>query len=582
MDQVTAAAQTVSIALVGSGGAGAITAGQLLLQAAGRAGWYGLMTRSVGPQIRGGEAAALIRLARHPIDGHDDRFDYLVALDWRNVERFEAEIPLGPDSLVIADATAGDIPAPIAASGARTAALPFADLAKAIPGARPNIIALGAIAALIGLPEAALAEAVGKALTGKGVPEGAAAAAVRAGAEAAGALAAPHQAADASNDAVNGAANGHDRWSITGNQASAVGALRGGIRFVSMYPITPATDMLEWLAPRFEQVGGHLIQAEDEIAALNMVVGASYAGVPSLTATSGPGLALMTETIGLAVTAEVPVVIVNVMRGGPSTGIPTKSEQVDLNIALYGLHGDAPHVVVAATSVADCLFATQWSVHLAETLQTAAIVLTDQFMAQAKAVIDVPPNLSFATQRLIAEAGTDDYKRYALTETGVSPMALPGVPSLQYTADGLEHNERGTPSSQVDDHQKQLDKRADKLTGFDYGDHWADIEGDGDIAVITWGSSTGPVREALARARADGLQARLIALRLLLPVQPERLAAALEGAGRVLIVEQSHSAQFHSYLRAHYDLPPEVRTLARPGPLSIRPGEICAALADWS
>ncbi len=161
--------------------------------------------------------------------------------------------------------------------------------------------------------------------------------------------------------------------------------MRGGVRFAAAYPITPATEILEWLAPNLPQVGGVLLQAEDELASINMIIGASFGGTPALTATSGPGLSLMIEALGLATAAEMPIVVVDVMRGGPSTGIPTKSEQADLNIAVYGLHGDAPHLVLAPQSVADCLFTTQWAVHLAEALQTPAIVLSDQFVGQAQA-----------------------------------------------------------------------------------------------------------------------------------------------------------------------------------------------------
>jgi pyruvate/2-oxoacid:ferredoxin oxidoreductase alpha subunit len=162
------------------------------------------------------------------------------------------------------------------------------------------------------------------------------------------------------------------------------------VRFVAAYPITPATELLEWMAPALEQVGGVLVQAEDELASINMALGASYGGVPSLTATSGPGLSLMTEALGLAVAAELPVVVVDVMRGGPSTGIPAKSEQSDISIATQGLHGDAPRLVVVPNSIEDCLVSTQWAVHLAESLQVPALVLSDQFFGQTRAVVDRP------------------------------------------------------------------------------------------------------------------------------------------------------------------------------------------------
>ena len=158
--------------------------------------------------------------------------------------------------------------------------------------------------------------------------------------------------------------------------------------------------MLEWLAPSLVKVGGVLLQAEDELAAINMIIGASYGGTPSLTATSGPGLSLMIEALGLATSAEVPIVVVDVMRGGPSTGIPTKSEQGDLNIAIYGLHGDAPHLVLAPQSVADCLFTTQWATYLAEAMQAPAIVLSDQYIGQARAAIERPADVAFIGARI--------------------------------------------------------------------------------------------------------------------------------------------------------------------------------------
>src|SRR5690606_1398618 len=249
------------------------------------------------------------------------------------------------------------------------------------------------------------------------------------------------------------------RWRLTGNEATGLGAVEGGIRFAAAYPITPATEVLEWLAPALRKVGGVLVQAEDELAAINMIIGASYGGTPSLTATSGPGLSLMVEALGLATASEVPVVVVDVMRGGPSTGIPTKSEQADLNIAVYGLHGDAPHLVLAPQSVADCLFTTQWATYLAEALQTPAIVLSDQFIGQTQAAIEQPAHVAFVGQRTKASDVAGGYKRYALAANGVSPMAIPGTPGAQYTADGLTHTERGTPTSSAADHQIQLDKR---------------------------------------------------------------------------------------------------------------------------
>jgi 2-oxoglutarate ferredoxin oxidoreductase subunit alpha len=563
----------VSIALAGSGGSGVMTAGTLLLTAAANAGYYGLMVRTSGPQIRGGEAAALLRIAPHVIDGLDDRFDALVALDWGNVQRFADEIPLGHGSVVIGEEAEGAAPDIFQQSGARCCAVPFKKTAKSIAGSWANMVALGVAGTLAGLPREALHEAARGSLK-KAEAIAANLAAIDAGIAAAkdigGVRALPPP-----------SSGKRGRWLISGNEAAGYGAIRGGVRFVAAYPITPATEMLEWMAPALAKIGGALVQAEDELASVNMIVGASYGGVPSLTATAGPGLALMTEGIGLAVASETPIVVVDVMRGGPSTGIPAKSEQSDLSIAVNGLHGDAPRLVLAPTSIADCIATTQWAVTLAETLQAPAIVLSDQFLGQSRAVIDPPDGVASADSRLTVAPNAPDYKRYRDTPSGISPMAVPGNPGTVYTADGLEHTEAGIPSSNASDHAKQLDKRARKLAQFDFGGRWADVEGEGDAAVITFGSASIAVREAVARLAAKGVRVKLVVLRLLAPLKPEVLGKALDGVTRVLVVEQNHSAQFHRYLRSIVDLPARQQSFHRPGPLPLRPGELADTIAAW-
>ena len=558
---------SVSVALVGSGGAGVMTAGNMLLEAAAHAGYYAIMTRSSGPQIRGGEAAAMIRIARDPIECMTDNFDVLAAVDWENVQRFGAEIPLAPGSFIVSDPDQAEPPEVFTRSGAAAVHVSLKKMAKAIPDGRANMLLLGFVAAMIGLPDEAVSQAVEKALAKRPAALAPSLAAVAAGRHASRTCPPCGQLEPAPPRATQ-------RWLITGNEAAGYGAIKGGVRFVAAYPITPATELLEWMSPALAEVGGTLVQAEDELASINMAIGGSYGGVPSLTATSGPGLALMVESLGLAVASETPVVVVDVMRVGPSTGIPTKSEQGDLNIALYGLHGDAPHLVLAPNSVADCLFTTEWAVRLAEALQAPAIVLSDQFLGQTRAVIDRPADRpgDRPGPRLVAEANQPGYKRYSLTPDGVSPMAIPGTPGVAYTADGLEHGERGTPSSQGVDHLAQLDKRQRKLDHFEYGAGWADVEGDGDLAVITFGSCTGVLREALARARSDGIGARLVSLRLLSPAQPSRLAAALDGVRRVIVIEQNHTGQFFRHLRAEYDPARRGHVAAPPGRPAVQPG----------
>lgn len=566
-------AAAFALAISGSGGAGAMRAGEILLEAAARAGLYGVMTRAMGPQIRGGEAVALLRLSSAPVSAPADRFDLLIAIDWENFTRFTEEVPLGPASLVLADPDQGPVPQAVADAGARVAPLACKALTRKFPGGRANMVALGAAARLLGLPLALLEEIIAAQLGRKGAEAMAANRAALAFGAAAELAELPQRLSPAADRPV--------RWTLSGNQATGLGALAGGVRFAAAYPITPATEVLEWLAPALAETGGVLLQAEDELAAINMTIGAAFGGVPAMTATSGPGLALMMEALGLAVASETPLVVVDVMRGGPSTGIPTKSEQSDLDIALHGLHGDAPHLVLAPNGIGDCRRTTEWAVGLAETLQTPALVLSDQAMGQSRAVLPPPPPAARTPGRRVAESNMPDYMRYVATEDGISPMARPGTPGAAHVADGLEHTPRGAPSAAARDHAAQLTKRARKLERFEVGPDWADAEGEGNVAILTWGSPTAAACEAASRARARGMAVRVISLRLLLPAQPARLAALLAGVDRTLVVEQSHGQQFHRYLRAFYDLPAEVQVFARPGPLPIRPGEILDRLSLW-
>jgi 2-oxoglutarate/2-oxoacid ferredoxin oxidoreductase subunit alpha len=527
------------------------------------------MTRSTGPQIRGGEAAAMVRLGVEPVHCQDDRVDLLVALDWGKAERFADELVLDAHSLVMMDPTkahrrSGSSPRGAARRG------PVRAMAKAHAGARVNTVAVGLIAALLGLDAEARARTVCSLFERKG------------------------------SRLVDGALRRPEcrlcrrrrsRVSLHAGHAGAPPALAGhrqrGRRhgrparrgaFLRRLPDHALDGNAGVAGGQPAQVGGCLVQAEDELASINMCIGASFGGVPAMTATSGPGFSLMVEALGLAVATETPVVVVDVMRGGPSTGIPTKSEQADLNIAVNGLHGDAPHLVLAPNGIGDCLTTTQWAVHLAEALQCPAVVLSDQLMGQARAAIEPPSRHAWLAARRSTGAGGSSYQRYADLPDGVSPVAIPGTPGGEYTATGLTHMASARPSAMVADHHRQLDKRRRKLERFDYGEHWADIEGDGPLGLITWGSTTQAAREAAARLRAEGVAVRLVSLRLLSPLDPVRIDGALEGVERLLVAEQSHGAQFLHHLRAHCELPAHTRSLAEAGPLPLRPGRIAAAL----
>ena len=554
------------IAITGAGGVGAISCGEMLLRAWAASGGRGLLRKAFGPQIRGGEAASLLSLTESEDYTAATEYDLLLALDWLNFERFEDEIRLAPDALVICESAAR---APEAVQAVRIEELPFGQLASdSHPEGRSNMLALGLLGRALELSSETLCELAEQRLASRAAAYREAA---RAGIEAGFAhrIDLPRPVPGRGDPGA---------WCLSGNQAAAYGALDAGIRFVAAYPITPASDLLEWMAGPLEQLGGHLVQAEDELAAINMALGASFGGVPAFTATSGPGLALMSESIGLAVASETPLCIVNVQRGGPSTGIPTKSEQSDLDIALHGLHGDAPHLVLAPLGISDCVFTTGWAVHLAGALQTPALVLSDQFLGQSTAVVSEPRH---HRAEPVAAAGTDgEYLRYRLTESGVSALAAPGDAGQRFTADGLEHNEKGTPSASQSDHLQQLDKRRRKLLAHDYGEDWAEVDGAGELALIGFGSSSAVLKAASAQLAAAGVAVRTVALRLLAPLPVAEMQEALCDCRRALVVEQNHSAQLFHYLRGQLDLGCELVSYARPGPVPLNPQELCSFISE--
>jgi 2-oxoglutarate/2-oxoacid ferredoxin oxidoreductase subunit alpha len=570
-----AAHQAYSIAIVGSGGAGVMTLGAVLLEVAARTGYYGSFSRLLGLQVRGGEAAALLTVSTTSREVTPDEYDCLVAIDWGHVDRFATDIPLAGSNVIIADPKQGAVPVSMRTAGSRMIEVAFSDIARGIKGARPNMVALGVAGGLLGFQRDVLADEARRRFRDQDAPLlSGGLLALRAGYE--------FVPTFGVGPVLGLPAGKRDCWLVSGNEAVAIGALRGGVRFVAGYPITPATEVVEWIAPRIEQVGGQFVQAEDELAAISMALGASFGGVPSMSVTSGPGLSLMTESLGLATAAEIPVVVVDVMRTGPSTGIPTRTEQADLNLAVYGAHGSAPRVVVAPTSVADCVETTRWAVEIAESRQTPVIVLSDQLLGQTRVIIDPVAASADHAKRAISTGMDAAYRRYASNASGVSPTSIPGSPGLAWVAEGLIHDESGAPSATSFDHRHQLDKRRHKLEGFDYGPHWAEVSGDGDIAVVTWGSSCGAVQEAIDRLREDALNIRMVCLRLLAPLPVTLLARALSGVQAALVIELNHDAQLARILKGGLDLPLRWSSFARPGPHAFRPSEVEHAIIRWN
>ena len=311
---------------------------------------------------------------------------------------------------------------------------------------------------------------------------------------------------------------------MNGNEALAMGAIASGMDVCAMYPITPATSASHYLAEVFERFGGIVHQAEDEIAAIGAAVGASYAGKTAFTITSGPGLALKTEFIGFAAMTELPLVVIDVQRGGPSTGLPTKVEQSDLLAALFGQPGDAPHIVLAPATIEECFHSVITARRLAETFRMPVIVLSDANLATG--VQPFPrPQLESAWQATAPDQGPvpDGQRAYDWDAmTGLSKRIVPGQPGGMHTLTGLSHDERGCVAYDAEIHQRGARMRSRKLAVLQQSLTPPALHGEasGDLLVVGWGSTKGAIEEAVDRANADGLAVSSLHLRFLAPMEP--------------------------------------------------------------
>jgi 2-oxoglutarate ferredoxin oxidoreductase subunit alpha len=349
------------------------------------------------------------------------------------------------------------------------------------------------------------------------------------------------------------------RLVLSGNQALAMGAIAAGCRFYAGYPITPATDIMEFLASEFPRMGGTVIQAEDEMAALAMAIGASYTGVRAMTATSGPGLALMTELIGHATMTEIPVVVVDVQRAGPSTGMPTKVSQGDLRLSVFGANDDAPRIVVAPVSVEDNFYQMINAFNLAEKYQTPVIFLSDQDMSVRVQTI---PAFDLAKVHLEPRVlwnpdSGEAYERYKDTPSGVSPMALPGMKGGQYVAEGLEHLPSGAPEYTPELHTENMEKRARKIRfAAQEVEAWKMYERFGDedarVAIVGWGSTIGPVREAVERAQTEGMKVAALYVKMLYPLPTQLIGEFIKNREAIIVPELNHTGQFARMIQAQF------------------------------
>jgi len=338
---------------------------------------------------------------------------------------------------------------------------------------------------------------------------------------------------------------GNQKMVVTnGNTAIGLGVMASGMELVSMYPITPATSASHYLADVYPAAGGFIHQAEDEIAAIAFAIGASYAGKTACTITSGPGMALKTENIALAVMAEIPLVIVNVQRGGPSTGLPTKIEQGDLLSSMYGMPGDAPKIILAAATIAECFSMVVLARKLAETFRTPVIVLTDANLATGVQPWARPDlNRDMLAPPLDQSEWNPDIPAYDWDEkTGLSQRPIPGMPKGEYVLTGLSHTKQSKVSYESTENQYSTSMRSRKLATLQSTLTPPKINGDesGDLLVVGWGSTYGAINEAIDNLRGKGSKVSSIHLRFLSPLEPG-LKDIFSRFKKVITVEVNYS-----------------------------------------
>jgi 2-oxoglutarate ferredoxin oxidoreductase subunit alpha len=355
---------------------------------------------------------------------------------------------------------------------------------------------------------------------------------------------------------------------LSGNAALAMGGAAAGVKFYCAYPMSPSTGVLHWFASNGRKAGIMVRQVEDEIGVVNMVIGAAQAGVRAMCATSGGGFALMSEALGLSAMAEIPIVVINCMRAGPSTGVPTKTEQGDLWQMLGAAFGDYPRVIAAPLDIGDCftLMAEIWNV--ADKFQVPGLVLADLLLSEGRLSVD-PKVLNFAPPidrgEMITEPNGDHgaYNRYLITESGVSPRAIPGVPGYTHVVSSDEHDENGVLISDMytnaGKRRAMMEKRMRKEQGIAAAVPPPRLQGpkDADVTLIGWGSTQGVIEEARAQLAEQGITANQLQIRWLVPLHGEAILDQLRNAKRTIIVENNFSGQFARYLRSETSFVPD-------------------------
>jgi 2-oxoglutarate ferredoxin oxidoreductase subunit alpha len=574
------------IGMAGSGGDGVVSAGESMMTAVALEGYFAMLSKSFGPQIRGGESSFRLRLSTKPVLGPGGTLDVAVALNWEDFLKFGAELPVGGHTVVIYDSNTGVAPDKLPLAGVTPSqSLPVAieAMAKETVGTEKakNTIVLGLVAGWFGIAPARMLAGLKKRFEKKG-PEIVERneRAFNAGLEYA--LAHPL----AGDLRLAPSESPETKLVSDGNEMCAAGALFAGCQFFGGYPITPSSEIMHFLNREIWKYGGSMLQCEDEIAGVGACVGASFAGKKVLTATSGPGMSLKTEMLGLATIAELPLVCVNVQRGGPSTGIPTKSEQSDLYQAVFSAHGDAMRPVLAPTSVEDTFQVTVEAFNIAERFQTPVIVLSDQDIGQRKEAFARPDvaALTVEERRRPTDRELEDYVRFRLTESGISPISHPGMKGGNYLASGIEHNERGAPTANGEIHARMNEKRIRKFAPLKGRRDLFVTEGpdDAPIAIVSWGSLAGVALEARRQAEGKGLRVKALVPKLLYPVAEQVYQDFFASVKRGIVLEQSHQGQLFRLIRMFVDVPRGLESLCRSGSNPILPSEVADKLRAQS
>jgi 2-oxoglutarate ferredoxin oxidoreductase subunit alpha len=544
----------VIIGIGGAAGDGVASAGNTLALAAARQGQGVYAYNSYQSVIRGGHSWLRLRVSAQKPLNQGDQVDALIALNQDTLDRHLQELVSGGVALYNSAKFQPSYDPP---KGVQLCPLPVPELcpaAKDLP-VMQNTVAVGAVIRLMGLDFAGLESVLQSTFAKKPKVVQVNVDAAKAGYDYATAHFQPFP---------RPLAKSNQKWAlVTGNELFAMGAAFAGCKFYCAYPMSPATHILEWFAAHGKELGICVRQVEDEISVINMTIGANHMGVRGMCATSGGGFALMTEAIGMAGMIETPVVVINVMRAGPSTGVPTKTEQADLNQAFGASQGDFPRVILAPLSMPDCFTTPALAFHLADRYQCPVIILSDLLMSEGNETVDPAfLNVEFPIDRgeLITEANGqangEPYLRYKNTDSGVSPRAIPGLPGYVYVAGTDEHDEDGVLISDVYTdtvrRKKMVDKRDRKMRTLLQDVPAPKLEGPAhaEVTLVGWGSTWGVLVEAAERLNREGIPTNHLQVKLLYPLHAKEISAALGKSKRIIIVENNHSGQFARHLRA--------------------------------